>query len=114
MTRFIGAARALRTAVVAMSLLAAGCGSESSQGIVTSQQGIVTINPAVLLDGIATGIQQPVARALGGWEWSSFLNSFGRLLTSISYTLEMRKVTYQSTGADGQVHTMTGLLILPK
>lgn len=113
MTKLIGSTRALRTAVVAMSLLAAGCGSKSS-----SQQagagGIVNIDPKVLLASISTGIQQPVARALGGWEWGSFLSSFGTLLTSISYTLEMQKVTYQSTGADGQVHTMTGLLILPK
>ena len=113
MTKLIGATRALRTAVVAMSLLAAGCGSKSS-----SQQagagGVVNIDPKVLLDSITTAIQQPVARALGGWEWGSFISSFGTLLTSLSYTLDMQKVTYQSTGADGQVHTMTGLLILPK
>jgi hypothetical protein len=109
MAKFIGVARAFRTAVVAMSLLAAGCGSEPS-----SQQGIVNIDPKVLLASITTGIQQPVARALGGWKWDSFLSSFGTLLTSISYTLEMQKITYQSIGADGQVHTMTGLLILPK
>jgi predicted esterase len=51
---------------------------------------------------------------LGGWEWGTFLGSFGALLTSASYTLEMQKVTYQSTGADGRLQTMTGLLILPK
>ena len=113
MTKLIVATRALRAAVVAMSLLAAGCGSKSS-----SQQagagGVVNIDPKVLLAGITTGIQQPIARALGGWEWGSFLSSFGTLLTSISYTIEMQKVSYQAPGADGQLHTMTGLLLLPK
>jgi hypothetical protein len=113
MTKLIGATRALRTAVVAMSLLAAGCGSKSSSPQ-PGATGVVNIDPKVLLAGITSGIQQPVARALGGWEWGSFISSFGTLLTSLSYTLEMQKVTYQSTGADGQLHTLTGLLILPK
>jgi len=108
MIKLTGAARALRTAVVVVSLLAAGCGSKSSS------DGVVNIDPKVLLNDIRTGIQQPAARALAGWEWSSFISNFGSLLTNISYTLEMRKVTYQSTGADGQPHAMTGLLILPK
>jgi Secretory lipase len=113
MTKLIGATRALRTAVVAMSLLTAGCGSKSSPQQ-AGAGGVVNIDPKVLLASITTGIQQPVARALGGWEWGSFLSSFGTLLTSISYTVEMQKVSYQATGADGQIHTMTGLLILPK
>lgn len=113
MTKFIGAKHAFRTAVIAMSLIAAGCGSKSSPQQVGAL-GIANIDPKVLLASITTSIQQPVARALGGWEWGSFLTSFGTLLTNISYTLEMQKVTYQSIGADGQVHTMTGLLILPK
>ncbi|GFE57115.1 lipase family protein [Geobacter sp. AOG1] len=112
MTMFIGAPRVLRTVVVAMSLLAAGCGSHSSPQ--QAAAGVVNIDPKALLASITTGIQQPAARALGGWEWGGFINSFGTLLTSISYTLEMQKVTYQSTGADGRLHTMTGLLILPK
>ena len=113
MTKFIGAKRALRTAVVVMSLLAAGCGSKSSSQLAAAGN-VVTITPAKLLGSITTAIQQPVARALGGWEWGSFLTSFGTLLTSINYTLDMQKVTYQSTGADGLAHTMTGLLILPR
>lgn len=112
MIKFIGATRAVRTVVVAMSLLAAGCGSNSSPQ--QAAAGVVNIDPKVLVSGITTGILQPVARALGGWEWGGFLNSFGTLLTSASYTLEMQKVTYQSSGADGLPHTMTGLLILPK
>jgi len=110
---FIGASRAFRTAVVAMSLLAAGCGSKPSSPL-AGAGGVVNIDPKVLLAGITTGIQQPAARALGGWEWGGFLSNFGTLMTSITYTLEMQKVTYQSTGADGQLHSMTGLLILPK
>ena len=113
MTRFIGATRALCTAVVAVSLFAAGCGSISPPQQAAAGA-VVRIDPKLLLAGITTSLQQPVARALGGWEWGSFFSSFGTLLTSISYTLEMQKVTYQSIGADGQSHTMTGLLILPR
>jgi Secretory lipase len=116
MITFIGAMRILRTAVVVMSLLAAGCGTNSSSTQQSGSSGAVSIDPKVLLAGISTGLLQPVARSLGGWEWGSFLNSFGSLLSSINFnnTLEMQKVTYQSTGADGQPHSMTGLLILPK
>jgi Secretory lipase len=112
MTRFTCATRALRTAVVAISLLAAGCGSNSPAP--QAAAGVVTIDPKVLVTGITTGILQPAARALGGWEWGGFLNSFGTMLSSASYTLEMQKVSYPSTGADGLPHTMTGLLILPR
>jgi pimeloyl-ACP methyl ester carboxylesterase len=100
-----------------MSLLAAGCGSGSSSTLQNGgagAAGVVNVDPKVLLASITTSIQQPVARALGGWEWGGFLSSFGTLLTSISYTLDMQKVTYQSIGADGLAHTMTGLLILPR
>lgn len=113
MITFTGATRAFRTAVVALSLLAAGCGLSTS----TQQPAagaVVNIDPKVLLATITTAIQKPVARALGGWDWSSFISSFGTLLTSITYTLDMQKVTYQATGADGQLHVMTGLLILPR
>jgi alpha-beta hydrolase superfamily lysophospholipase len=89
----------------------AGCGSKSTL------QTAGGINPAALLAGIVKSIQQPITRALGGWDWDSFINSgngFGSLLINFRYTLDMQKVTYQSTGADGNVHSMTGLLILPE
>ena len=115
MNWFTGASRALRMAVVAISLFAAGCGSPSSSQQVGGDS-VVKIDPKVLLASITTGASNPqnVARALGGWDWVSFLSNFGTLLTSINYSLEMQKVTYQSSGADGQLHIMTGLLILPK
>ena len=112
MTKLPGNMRALCIAVVVLSLVVAGCGSKSS-----SQQAgagsVVNINPTTLLASINNGLQQPIAQSLGGWDWSSFILNFGTLLTSFSYTLQMQKVTYQSTGADGNVHSMTGLLILP-
>lgn len=111
MTNCFAAKRALRLAVLLLSLLAAGCGSSSSEN---AARKIVSINPALLPAGIVANIQQEVARSLAGWEWGSFLSSFGTLLTSMEYSLEMQKVTYQAAGADGQLHTMTGLLILPK
>ena len=116
MKKFIGTTRALRTAVVALSLLAAGCGSGSSTQQAGGVAGVVNVTPDKLLAIINTAIQQPVARALGGWEWGGFLSSFGSLVSSINFnnTLDMQKITYQSIGADGLPHTMSGLLILPK
>ncbi len=64
--------------------------------------------------GINNSIQQPITRALDGWDWDSYISNFGTLLINFRYTLDMQKVTYQSTGADGKVHSMTGLLILPE
>ncbi len=115
MTKLIGATRAFCTAVVALSFLAAGCGSSSSTQP-NGGAGVVSIDPKVLLTSITTATSNPqnIARALGGWEWVSFLSNFGTLMMDITYTLEMQKVTYQSTGADGRLQTMTGLLILPK
>jgi hypothetical protein len=91
----------------------AGCGSKSSSQTADGG-GIVNINPVALKADIDTSIKQPIARALGGWDWDSFISNFGTLLTSIEYTLDMQKVTYQSIGADGNIHSMTGLLILPR
>lgn len=112
MNMITGAKRTLCAAMVVATFLMSGCGSSAAPTQTTS--GVVTIDPKVLLASISSSIQQPVARALGGWEWGSFISSFGTLLTSLNYTIEMQKITYQSTGADGLPHTMTGLLILPR
>jgi len=104
--------RILCEIVSAATIFTAGCGSKSPTPIVVGN--IVSINPTQLLAGISNSILQPITRSLGGWEWSGFINSFGSLLTSFRYTLDMQKVTYQSIGADGKTYTMTGLLILPR
>jgi hypothetical protein len=112
MSKLPGNMRALCIAVVVLALVAAGCGSKSS-----SQQAgagsVVNVTPSALLADITAGIPS-VTPALGGWDWVSFISNFGTLLTSFRYTLDMQKVTYQSTGADGNGHSMTGLLILPR
>ena len=113
MFRVFNIVRTLCATILAVSILLAGCGSNSSSQT-AAVSNAVNIDPAELLADIYSSIQQPIARALGGWEWDSFISSFGPLLVSFRYTLEMQKVTYQSTGADGKVHSMTGLLILPK
>jgi len=110
MIRVFNTARTLCATILTVAILMAGCGSKSS-----SQT--ADINPAALLADIVKSIQQPITRALGGWDWDSFINSsngFGTLLINFRYTLDMQKVAYKSTGADGKVHTMTGLLILPR
>lgn len=109
MIRVFNTVRTLSAALAVVSIFTAGCGSKSSDS-----GNVVNINPASLLASINSSIQQPVARALDGWDWNSYVNSFVPLLTNLRYTLDMQKVSYQSTGADGQLHTMTGLLILPK
>ena len=120
MTFSNSALRALSTTCVAVALFAAGCSSGSgtnSSGTATQPVvvgNVVNINPNVLLTSITTGIQQPAARSLGGWEWGGFINSFSTLLTSIKYTLDVQKVSYQAVGADGLTHSLTGLLILPR
>ena len=108
MFRALTTVRTLSAATVAATFLLAGCGSKSSDG-----GNSVTINPAALLVSIKNSIQQPVERALDGWDWGSYISNFAPLLTDMQYSLDMRKVTYQSTGADGKQHSMTGLLILP-
>ena len=112
MVRALNTLRTLSAAVLAASILTTGCGSKSSSQ--TADVGsVVNINSVALLASISN-IQQPVAKALAGWDWDSYINSFGPLLSNLKYSLDMQKVTYQSTGADGKLHSMTGLLILPK
>ena len=77
MIKFFGAPRALRTAVVALSFLAAGCGSGSSSSQTAAK--IVSINPTQLWASIADDTQE-VARSLKGWEWGSFFSSFGNAI----------------------------------
>lgn len=113
MIRISDAARTLCATILVLAILIAGCGSKSSSQT-DSGSNPVSINPAGLLAEITDSVQQPITRALDGWNWTSFIDNFGTFLTSFRYTIEMQKVVYQSTGADGQLHTMTGLLILPK
>jgi len=111
MFRALTTVRTLSAATIAATFLLAGCGSKSFDG-----NTFANIKPGLLLDKIKNSIQQPVEqvdRALDGWDWDSYISNFAPLLTDLEYTLDMRKVTYQSTGADGKPHSMTGLLILP-
>lgn len=113
MARIISVMRTFGATIAAAAIIMSGCGISTSS--TTAGGGnAVNVNPAKLLADITSGIQQPVERALDGWNWDSFISSFGSLLTSLSYTLDMQKVTYQSTGADGKPHALTGLLIQPR
>jgi len=105
MNRVFKTARTLCATILAVAILLAGCGSKSSTG-----GNVVNINPAALL----ASIEQKTDTALADWDWTSFIINFGNLLINFSNTIDMQKVTYQSNGADGNVHSMTGLLILPK
>ncbi len=100
-------------ASLAMTLLMAGCGGGSTTN---PPAGAVSVAPASLLASVTSAVSNPanIARSLGGWDWVRFSSNFGSLLSSVTYTLDMQKITYQSIGADGLTHTMSGLLILPR
>jgi ABC-type glycerol-3-phosphate transport system substrate-binding protein len=89
MTKLFGKMRAFGLAVVALSLVLTGCGTKSSSQT-SSPSGAVNVNPVALLASINNGVQQPVPQSLGGWDWSSFISSFGTLITSLRYTLQMQ------------------------
>jgi len=112
MFRFISTIHKQCAAFLAATILVAGCGLGASTQT-TGGGNSVSVEPAKLLASISNSIQQPVG-ALAGWNWDGFISSFGDILLSFRYSLDMQKVTYQSTGADGKQHSMTGLLILPK
>lgn len=120
---FINLKRNLCWASLLMILLNAGCGRGTGGagttiggGTPPQTGGTSSISPAALLTSITAAVSNPlnIARSLESWDWVSFGTSFGTLLSSITYTLDMQKITYQSIGADGLTHTMTGLLILPR
>lgn len=102
----------LGTAAVSATFFMSGCGSTSLNEEISQ----LRVDATSLYADITSSTQQTASSTLGGWEWSGangFANSFGPLLTNAAYNVEMRKVTYQSTGADGKQHSMTGLLMLP-
>ncbi|MDD2540252.1 MAG: lipase family protein [Desulfuromonadaceae bacterium] len=110
MIRAVTTMRTLCAVILAASIFTAGCGSKSFSQT-TDGGNTVNIKPAALLASINSS---SIQHSLDGWKWDSFITSFSSLMTSLTYTLDMQKVTYQSTGADGKMHSMTGLLILPR
>ena len=102
-------ARRWVTALIAVSILMiAGCGGKDD-----NRSSGTRINPLTLFATIEATAQQTASDALKDWDWSSFVGNFGNLLLQTDYSLDMRKVTYTSTGADGTQQTLSGLLILP-
>jgi Secretory lipase len=106
----------LHVATLLVTILTAGCGSSGITTANPATSSTASITPAALMASVTSAVSNPlnIARSLGGWDWVSFFSNFGTMLTSITYTLDMQKITYQSVGADGFPHTMTGLLILPR
>jgi len=106
----------LRVVSLFAVILTAGCGSNGTTTATPATSSTVNVKPAALMAAVTSAVSNPlnIARSLGGWDWVSFASNFGSMLASITYTLDMQKITYQSVGADGLPHTMTGLLILPR
>ncbi|OGT97095.1 MAG: hypothetical protein A2X80_14195 [Geobacteraceae bacterium GWB2_52_12] len=101
--------RSRAAALMAAILFIAGCGSSDDKSNVQGTR----INPVTLFATIRTTAEQTASDALKDWDWSSFIANFGDLLFRADYSLEMRKITYTSTGAEGTQQTLSGLLILP-
>ena len=100
--------RSRAAALMAAILFIAGCGSSDDKSNVQGTR----INPVTLFATIGTTAEQTASDALKDWKWS-FIANFGDLLFRADYSLEMRKITYTSTGAEGTQQTLSGLLILP-
>lgn len=101
--------RSCSAILMAAIILIAGCGKNDDKPAVHGTR----IDPAALVAAITTAAQQTTTGAIKDWEWSGFITSFGNLLSQTQYSLEMRKITYTSTGMDGTQQTLSGLLILP-
>lgn len=106
--------RAFRLTAIATLLFTAGCGSSQSSSLTGTIEKTVTLTPVTLLNSIVNAIQKPVSKAMSGWEIGSYVDEFKSMLSGSQYTIVMHKISYQSTGADGKSHAMTGLLILPQ
>lgn len=113
MNRHTGMIRCCLAVIVAVSLMVSGCGSNS--GTSSDQQNpVVNLNTATILASINNSLLNPLPRSIGGWEWQRFVTAFGTILTTSTYSLSLQKVSYPSTGADGNPRTLSGLLILPR
>ncbi|MDD2321807.1 MAG: lipase family protein [Geobacteraceae bacterium] len=116
---------AIRTAAVplllALTLLTAGCGSSDNTPQLLYTSNSVVFGPGVVVknaDFIATITAQVNDRLSQNPEsaedWIKFLEYFGDIMLHASYDVELHKVRYPSTGADGSVVMLSGLVILPR
>lgn len=111
---------AITLLVLALALLLAGCGSDNPQPVLYNS-GSVSVGPGVVLksDQFVANIDAQVAAILAQnpqnrEDWAKFLQYFSDIMQHGVYDVELHRMRYPSTGADGSTVLLSGLIILPR
>lgn len=106
--------------LLVLTLLTVGCGSDDAQ-TPAYPAGSVTVGPGVVLpsDQFVANINAQVAAILARnppnrADWFKFLEYFSDIMQHAAYDVELHRMRYPSTGADGTTVMLSGLLILPR
>ena len=111
---------AITLLVLAFALLLAGCGSDNPQPLLYNS-GSVAVSPGIVLqnDEFIAGINAQVAEILAQNppnrdDWVKFLEYFSDIASHATYDVQVHRMRYPSTGADGSQVMLSGLIILPR
>jgi len=104
-----------------LTLLTAGCGSSDNPQPLLFNSGSAIVGPGVVLrssDFIAS-INSQVADILSrnpanSDDWMKFLTYFNDIMAQAKNDIELHRMRYPSTGADGSPVMLSGLIILPR
>lgn len=107
--------------LLSLVLLAAGCGSSDNTPSLFYSPNDVAFGPGIPVksaDFIASITSQVNDRLElepeNREDWLKFLEYFGDIMLNASYDVELHKIRYPSTGADGSQVMLSGLVILPR
>jgi dienelactone hydrolase len=111
---------AITTLFLALGLLLAGCGSDNPQPLLYTSRSVV-VSPAVVLKSVdfIAGINAQVADILAQNpanrdDWVKFLEYFDDIASHATFDVQLHRMRYPSTGADGSQIMLSGLIILPR
>jgi dienelactone hydrolase len=106
---------------LSLTLLTAGCGSSDGPQPVLNSSGSVIVGPGIVLRSadFAASISAQVADLVAqspenSEDWQKFLDYFSDIMSHASYDIQLHRMRYPSTGADGSPVTLSGLIILPR
>lgn len=104
-----------------LTLLTAGCGSSDNPQPLFYKSGSVIVGPGVVLrsSDFVANINSQVAALIAktpenGADWMKFLEYFNDIMAHAKNDIELHRMRYPSTGADGSMVTLSGLVILPR
>ncbi len=108
--------------MLAFILLAAGCGggSDSQQPILYTSQSVlfgprIVLNNEEFIASINAQVNDRLAQnPENSDDWIKFFEYFSDIMAHAAYDVELHKVRYPSTGADGSTVMLSGLVILPR